>query len=187
MGTCLTVTKLTSISCLGVITGVLLQDAFSGVPFLVQLTKRAPVNEIKAATKKLISKTRLVVAGLGTIASVLLAMSFFKAPPRERHPYLLYSALGAPAAAITLLSGTGPAASVLLTEVVTKSETEERSQLDDSVYQTVGDDDVDADAEKAVVRAKMSVDLEKIATVLKRGCWVSGGALGIALIGWLGE
>ncbi|GMM38361.1 Atg33 protein [Saccharomycopsis crataegensis] len=211
MGTCLATTKIISVSCLGLLTGFLGQQAFSGLPLLIQFSKSSSLDEIRESAKKIIKKTRSLVLCLGSAATALLSLAFIKAPPRARHPYLIYSALGAPIAMTALFFKTYNVEVKLLDSdsdlqveasaslKSKKTEKEEPSHLDNSVYQNLGadseddksikqdEDDIESAVNNSILKTNTIAGLEKLKSGYATATYIVGAAFGVSIIGIYGD
>lgn len=97
MGTCLAVIKVIGISTLGLYTGVVATNVLSGYDILkFVLNKTATVSNIDTINKFIRSKLSfngIAINILGTVSSLAFQLAYFGAPPRSKHPYLIYSSL----------------------------------------------------------------------------------------------
>ncbi|KAF5209135.1 hypothetical protein E0198_004410 [Clavispora lusitaniae] len=102
MGKCITVVKLVGFSSLGMLTASLTYQSLQSIPELIRrLNNQVSITSAKGVldsifTNSLVSKAANV--SLAGIATALFTMAFKYSPPSGRHPYLVYSALGAPLA-----------------------------------------------------------------------------------------
>lgn len=130
MGTCLATTKIIGTASLGILAGAVGHQAYGSLPLLTQLTKSQSSSsssssssltfaDLQQAVRNLLKKSYYLILGLGSTATTLLSLAFVKAPPRARHPYLIYAALGAPlAAAVLFFNNSSPELKFLLDDAV---------------------------------------------------------------------
>lgn len=115
MGTCVTVIKLVGFSSLGLLTSSLTYQSFQTIPELIRRLNNqvsigaasASVVLSAAATNVLVSRAANVL--LASLLSALFATAYRYSPPSAKHPYLLYSAFGAPVALLSLYSSAASA------------------------------------------------------------------------------
>lgn len=97
MGTCLAVIKVIGISTLGLYTGAIATNVLSGYDILkFVLDKTATVSNIDTINRSIRSKlslNTLIINLLGSVSSLAFQLAYFGAPPRGKHPYLIYSSL----------------------------------------------------------------------------------------------
>lgn len=98
MGTCITAVKFVGATSLGLLTGLLAYQSLQAIPDLIaQLNLQVGITAaslLLTAAKTNVYIGRIVNLLLAAVASGL----FYTAYKYERHPYLLYAALGAPLA-----------------------------------------------------------------------------------------
>lgn len=94
MSVCLGITKGIAVSSLGLYAGILTTSTI--------LTYASPVDVITEHLRAAVCKVGEAASVLGALSTGFFALSFFGAPPHLRHPYLIYSALVAPASALYL-------------------------------------------------------------------------------------
>lgn len=95
MGKCLTIVKLVGIGSLGISSGAFLVSSLSYVP---KAANSLQLGELKVKVSKLITGLRLGFWGLGSLASYLLYEAYARSPVYGKHPYLIYAALSFPVA-----------------------------------------------------------------------------------------
>lgn len=159
MGTCLAVTKVIGTTTLGLYTGITLAN-ISHYDIFVHVLESTTVqnfNEVNAHLKSKIKENGVILSVLGGISSIFFQLSYFKAPTRAQHPYLIYASLVLPISSVVygLISrkelikffkldelikewrfGVGAV------EVLKKQKKEQAiSELDNSVYKDLGSDD----------------------------------------------
>lgn len=108
MGTCVTVIKLIGFSSLGLLSGSLTYLSIQAIPDLItQLNNQVSVSAASAtsildsiAQNLTVSKISNVL--LTAISSGMFYLAYKYSPPLEKHPYLIYSGLGAPLAIAAL-------------------------------------------------------------------------------------
>lgn len=108
MGTCVTVIKLIGFSSLGLLSGSLTYLSIQAIPDLitrlnnqVSITAASATSILDSISQNLtISKISNVL--LTAISSGMFYLAYKYSPPLEKHPYLIYSGLGAPLAIAAL-------------------------------------------------------------------------------------
>lgn len=99
--TCITVIKVLGASSLGLLTSSLAYQSIQSIPLLInQLNARANFNfaEISAGVRSKITWTRVINVVAGVLSAGLLSVAFKYSSPKDKHPYIIYSALSAPLA-----------------------------------------------------------------------------------------
>lgn len=94
MSVCLAVTKSIAVSSLGIYAGIVTTSTL--VSYIT------PLDVISKHLSPVICKLGELASALGVLSSGFFAASYFGAPQRLRHPYLLYGALVAPVSAAYL-------------------------------------------------------------------------------------
>lgn len=101
-GVCVATVKVIGVSSLGLLTGSISLNAYQEIPNLINKLNLNIVSVLKASTidsvLNLISVSKLTALSLGTLSSALLSLAYVVSPPKGKHPYLIYAALGAPVA-----------------------------------------------------------------------------------------
>lgn len=101
-GTCVTAVKVVGVTSLGLLTSSLTYQATQEIPTLInRLRARAALSsasDVLAAISTNISFNRAANVVLGGLSLLLLWAAFKASSPSEQHPYLIYSAVGAPIA-----------------------------------------------------------------------------------------
>lgn len=97
--------KLVGVSSLGLLAGALSYQAYTGIPTLIRelslhVNSLLQLNVIERALAA-ITSIRVASVTLGGLASAAFAVAFRVSPPKAKHPYLIYAALGAPVALIS--------------------------------------------------------------------------------------
>lgn len=105
-GTCIATVKIVGVSSLGLLTSSLTYQTIQRIPALIN-ELNTKVNGLSksnalASIRNMINFSRIGHIALGGLATVLLSMAFIYSPPSEKHPYLIYSAAGAPLALISM-------------------------------------------------------------------------------------
>lgn len=106
-GTCIATVKIIGVSSLGLLSSSLAYQATRGIPLIldnlkIRISALADM-DILATIKQLIYIARATYLTLGSLASGLLALAYRASPISEKHPYLIYLALGAPLAILSAL------------------------------------------------------------------------------------
>lgn len=105
-GTCVNTIKLLGLGSLGLLTSSLIQQSIQNIPNLItQINSIYQLNVITLNTKIAESKgyifgSRLVNGFLTGLSTLFFTLAFKYSPTDEKHPYLVYAAIGAP---LTLL------------------------------------------------------------------------------------
>ncbi|CAR26368.1 hypothetical protein ZYGR_0H01770 [Zygosaccharomyces rouxii] len=94
MSVCLGVTKGIAVSSLGIYAGILTTGTIC--------TYMVPVDVITKHLNSVVCRVGEVASALGLLSTGFFSLSYFGAPSHLRHPYLIYSALVAPASALYL-------------------------------------------------------------------------------------
>jgi autophagy-related protein 33 len=97
--------KLVGVSSLGLLAGALSYQAYAGIPTLIRelslhVNSLLQLNVIERALAA-ITSIRVASVTLGGLASAAFAVAFRASPPKGKHPYLIYAALGAPVALVS--------------------------------------------------------------------------------------
>ncbi|CUM66823.1 uncharacterized protein PRCAT00004507001 [Priceomyces carsonii] len=96
-GTCITTVKIIGVSSLGLLTASLSYQTVKRTPKLIdELTFKVTTltNSYISKIKAIVLNTLILNTTLAGIASSLFAMAFKCSPKAEKHPYLIYSAIG---------------------------------------------------------------------------------------------
>lgn len=105
-GTCIATVKIVGVSSLGLLTSSLTYQTIQRIPALINElnTKVSGLSKLNAlaSIRNLINFSRIGHISLSGLATAMLTMAFVYSPPSEKHPYLIYSALGAPLALISM-------------------------------------------------------------------------------------
>lgn len=106
-GTCIATVKIIGVSSLGLLSSSLAYQTTRGIPLIldnlkIRISALADM-DILATIKQLIYIARVNYLTLGSLASGLLALAYRASPANEKHPYLIYLALGAPLAILSAL------------------------------------------------------------------------------------
>ncbi|GEQ67651.1 hypothetical protein JCM33374_g1316 [Metschnikowia sp. JCM 33374] len=108
MGRCITIITLTGATSLGLLTGSLTYQSLKAIPELIrQLNSQVSLKTASAESVLTSIKTNLTVANavntvLGALSTWLFSTAYRYSPVSGKHPYLVYSALGAPLALAVL-------------------------------------------------------------------------------------
>lgn len=101
-GTCIATVKVIGVTSLGLLTSSLTCKSIQEIP---ELIKEANYNvhsesevDLFSSAVNLIKRCRISLATLGTLATSSFALAFTSSCASSQHPYLIYSALGAPLA-----------------------------------------------------------------------------------------
>lgn len=125
MGRCITVITFGGVTSLGLLTGSLLYESLQNIPELIRSLNTQDsfhTQEGKSVLKKI--KSHFSISNIVNLALAVLSTSAFRTAYKcsgssGKHPYLIYSALGAPLALLTLFYKGGkplmPIAGVLKT------------------------------------------------------------------------
>ncbi|CUM45387.1 uncharacterized protein AC631_05182 [Debaryomyces fabryi] len=105
-GTCIATVKIVGVSSLGLLTSSLTFQTIQRIPELIN-ELNTKVNGLSksnalASIRNMINFSRIGHIALSGLATAMLSMAFIYSPPSEKHPYLIYSALGAPLALISM-------------------------------------------------------------------------------------
>lgn len=105
-GTCIATVKIVGVTSLGLLTSSLTYQAIEGIPKLIH-ELNTKVNSLSksntlATIKRTITCSRIGHISLSGLATTMLSMAFIYSPPSEKHPYLIYSAIGAPLALLSI-------------------------------------------------------------------------------------
>lgn len=98
-GTCVTTIKVLGATSLGLLAGNLTYQSVESIPLLInQLKAKVSINsnEILGKVSLVIINTRISNLVLGAISTGFLGLAFIASAPRDKHPYILYSALSVP-------------------------------------------------------------------------------------------
>lgn len=104
-GTCIATVKFVGVTSLGLLTSSLVYESIKLIPGLInglKLKVSTLTNDGANAIKSTLQATRIANLTFGSLASGLFALAYKCSPQSEKHPYLIYSALGAPIAIITI-------------------------------------------------------------------------------------
>ena len=101
-GTCIATVKIIGVTSLGLLTSSLTCKSIQGIPELIKeanynVNRESEVDLFSSAVS-LIKRCRISLAALGTLATSSFALAFTTSTASCQHPYLIYSALGAPLA-----------------------------------------------------------------------------------------
>lgn len=108
MGRCITVIKLVGASSLGLLTASLTYQSFQAIPDLIRRLNNQVSLSAASATAVIndavmaLACSHVANVVFATLSSALLATAYRYSPPSQKHPYLLYSAFGAPLALVSL-------------------------------------------------------------------------------------
>ncbi|GAV52348.1 hypothetical protein ZYGR_0AG03390 [Zygosaccharomyces rouxii] len=94
MSVCLGVTKGIAVSSLGIYAGILTTGTIC--------TYMVPLDVITKHLRSVVCRVGEAASALGILSTGFFSLSYFGAPSHLRHPYLIYSALVAPASALYL-------------------------------------------------------------------------------------
>lgn len=153
MGTCLTVIKVVGTSALGIYAGTSIANLTSFDIFSRVLNSYSVNNNIKSSKEIVqVIKAKLLVNGifknaLGLISSIAFYLAYSSGPKALKHPYLIYSGLVFPICSLSLGLISGKAIHKLLFECSAGAKTEVKSGLDDSVYNDLGEADIEEEVE----------------------------------------
>lgn len=105
-GTCIATVKIVGVSSLGLLTSSLTYQSIQKIPSLIN-ELNTKVNSLSksnalASIRNLINYSRIGHISLSGLATAMLTMAFIYSPPSEKHPYMIYSAVGAPLAIISM-------------------------------------------------------------------------------------
>ncbi|EMG49326.1 ATG33 Autophagy-related protein 33 [Candida maltosa Xu316] len=112
-GTCITTIKFLGVGSLGLLTSSIVYQSITNLPNLIQqfncqFQPSASTSAIELFNQQLsklktfIFGNRLINGGLTVLSTALFTLAFKYSPVYEKHPYLIYSALGAPLTLIVL-------------------------------------------------------------------------------------
>ncbi|KAM9910267.1 hypothetical protein OXX69_004645 [Metschnikowia pulcherrima] len=113
MGRCITIITLTGAASLGLLTGSLTYQSLKGIPDLIrQLNKQVSLKTASAGPILSSIRTNFTVFNvsnlvLASLSTWLFSTAYRHSPASGKHPYLIYSALGAPLALFALYFQTG--------------------------------------------------------------------------------
>lgn len=105
MGRCLTIIKFSGVTSLGLLTGSLAYQSWVGIPQLIRELNGATTASYKASLKAIsdtFTVSNMVNLTLAALSTWLFSTAYKHASPVGKHPYLIYSALGAPLALLSL-------------------------------------------------------------------------------------
>lgn len=108
MGKCITVIKLVGASSLGLLTGSLTYQSLLAIPEMIRrLNHQVSVSSQAAAPVfnnivRSLACSQVVNAVLTAVSTYSFYMAYKYSAPSGKHPYLIYSALGAPLALVSL-------------------------------------------------------------------------------------
>ncbi|WPK23920.1 hypothetical protein PUMCH_001170 [Australozyma saopauloensis] len=106
MGRCLFVIKVAGATSLGLLTGSLAYQTWEAIPQLIRQLNNLSSSEKHLLTLQSISTTftisNVLNLALAVVSSGLFTMAYKYAAPSGKHPYLLYSAVGAPLALLSM-------------------------------------------------------------------------------------
>ncbi len=156
MGVCLAVTKVIGTTTLGIYTGIITSNItnYDILIHVLQSTSISNFNEFNSNLKAKLQKNSILLGLLGGVSSLAFQLSYFKAPLRSKHPYLIYASLVLPLSSIIygILTRGELIKYFKLDEVINSFKNNEdgntvkkvkenvRSELDNSVYKDLGDD-----------------------------------------------
>lgn len=159
MGVCLAATKVIGTTALGIYTGVVTSNItnYDILIHVLQSTTISNFNEFNSNLQSKLKTNSVLLGVLGGISSVAFQLSYFKAPLRAKHPYLIYASLVLPLSSIIygILTRGELIKYFKLDEVIKSFKKDEasensvkekavkenvRSELDNSIYKDLGDD-----------------------------------------------
>lgn len=109
MGRCPSTIKVAGVTSLGLLTGSLAFQSWQMIPLLIRQLNGVSTNEqtlsILGSVSNTFTLTNIINLALAVCSTGLFTMAYKYATPSAKHPYLIYSALGAPVALITFFYG----------------------------------------------------------------------------------
>lgn len=105
MGRCLTIIKFSGVASLGLLTGSLAYQSWVGIPSLIREINGATATSYKTSLKTISTSftvSNMVNMTLAALSTWLFSSAYKHASPVGKHPYLIYAALGAPLALLSL-------------------------------------------------------------------------------------
>lgn len=161
MGTCLAVIKIIGTTSLGIYTGTVFSNQLSNLDILKKTILKNTENVKPLDIMKEHLTVNTIVLGIfGSLSTLAFQLSFFGAPARLKHPYLIYSSLVFPISAAVfgalnfkdlckLINFDSLVRDNMTQDTKTKKAKKDkkqlRSDLDNSVYKDLGESNSDED------------------------------------------
>ncbi len=211
----LVASKIIGTTFLGLLSGSYLTYSSIIIPHIKSFSASLSINDTKSYLQKLFCKSGKIFGILSSVSFITLFGAFATASKQGRHPYLIYSSLSVPLIAsfgflkilplVKTISSQDSAIRSVKPKPTKKTEKvkiEERSTLDNSVYQTLGSDHEDdahpttsntsdevtiGEAEEVLAKQIIGQNLNSLQNYFYFTTGVSSIATVIAVIGLYGD